>query len=132
MVISLKRAFRYFVQRGSLAFVIPETFLRINGARPLRKFLLTKQIEEIVKFCEPKALKTANMCSCFLHVSNKKPTKEFFVSIVENVDVQNLAGYIDARKHPIDQNTLTDSGWMLGRQAEREPAEEDAECGDPA
>ena len=67
-----------------------------------------------MKFCEPKVLKTENMCSCFIHVSNKKPTREFFVSIVDNVDVPDLAGYIDARKHPIDQNTLTESGWMLG------------------
>ena len=109
----IEKGFHILRSKGVLAFVIPETFLRINGARPLRKFLLTKQIEEIVKFCEPKAMKTANMCSCFLHVSNKKPTKEFFVSFVENVDVQNLAGYVDARKHPIYQSTLTDSGWIL-------------------
>jgi hypothetical protein len=110
----IEKGFQILHPDGTLAFVIPETFLRINGARPLRKLLLTKQIEEIVKFCEPKDLKTENMRSCFIHVSNKKPTREFFVSIVANVDVPDLARYIDARKHPIDQNTLTESGWMLG------------------
>jgi len=109
----IEKGFQLLRPKGSLAFVIPETFLRINDARPLRKFLLTKQIEEIVNLCDLTVFKTANTYPCILRVSNNKPNKEFCVSTVETVDVPDLAGYVNARKHPIDQRTLTDGGWTL-------------------
>ncbi len=86
MVTSSKRAFRLLRPKGSLAFVIPETFLRINDARPLRKFLLTKQIEEIVDFGDLPVFKTATTYPCIIRVSNNKPNKEFCVSKVETLD----------------------------------------------
>ena len=110
----IEKGFQLLRPKGSLAFIIPETFLRINDARPLRKFLLTKQIEEVVKFCDLTDLKIANTCPCFLRVSNNKAIKKFLVSNVDKVDIPDLAGYINARKYPINQNTLTDGGWMLG------------------
>ena len=59
--------------KGSLAFCIPDTFLRTNHARSLRKFLLTKQIEEIVDFGDLPVFKTENTYPCIIRVSNNKP-----------------------------------------------------------
>ncbi len=60
--------YSYFIEKGlqilrpkgSLAFSVPDTFLRTNNARALRKFLLTKQIDNIVAFGERSAIKTGN------------------------------------------------------------------------
>ncbi|HET6580592.1 MAG TPA: Eco57I restriction-modification methylase domain-containing protein, partial [Methanoregula sp.] len=71
--------------RGALAFCMPDTFLRSNHTRALRKFMLTKQIEEIVYFGEPAVLQTGNTHLCIIRVSNNKPTKEFYVSKLENI-----------------------------------------------
>ena len=100
--------------KGSLAFCIPDTFLRTNHARSLRRFLLSKQIEEIVDFGDLTAFKTANTYPCIIRVSNNKPTKEFYVSKVETFDFPDLNGYVQEHHYPIDQHTLTDGGWKLG------------------
>ncbi len=99
--------------KGSLAFYIPDTFLRTNHARALRKFLLTKQIEEIVAFGELAVLQTGNAHLCIIRVSNKKPSKEFYVSKVKNFDFPGLDVYVKEHRYPQDQSTLTDDGWIL-------------------
>jgi hypothetical protein len=114
--------YSYFIEKGlkllrpngSLAFCIPDTFLRTNHARSLRKFLLTKQIEEIVDFGDLPVFKTATTYPCILRVSNNEPVKEFCVSKVETLDFPSLDGYVKDHRHPMDQHTLTDGGWALG------------------
>jgi len=114
--------YSYFIEKGlqilrpkgSLAFCIPDTFLRTNHTRALRKFLLTKQIEDIVAFGELADLQTGNAHLCIIRVSNKKPTKEFYVSKVEKFDFPILDVYVKGHRYPQDQRTLTDDGWIFG------------------
>ena len=116
--------YSYFIEKGlqilrpkgSLAFSIPDTFLRTNNARALRKFLLTKQIDDIVTFGEQSVLQTGNAHPCIIRVSNKKPTKGFYVSRVEKFDFPSLDMYVKEHRYPQDQRMLTDEGWILGDQ----------------
>jgi hypothetical protein len=88
--------------------------MRANYGKPLRKFLLTKQIEEIVDFGDLPVFRTATTYPCIIRVSNNKPAKEFCVSKVETLDFPDLDGYVKEHRHPMDQHTLTDGGWTLG------------------
>jgi hypothetical protein len=88
--------------------------MRANYGKPLRKFLLTKQIEEIVDFGDLPVFKTATTYPCIIRVSNNNPAKEFCVSKVETLDFPSLDGYVKEHRHPMDQHTLTDGGWTLG------------------
>jgi hypothetical protein len=110
----IEKGLKILRPKGSLAFCIPDTFLRTNHARPLRKFLLTKQIEEIVDFGDLPVFKTATTYPCIIRVSNNKPAKEFCVSKVETLDFPSLDEYVKEHRHPMDQSTLTDGGWTLG------------------
>jgi len=100
--------------KGELAFCIPNTFFRTDHERPLRRLLLTKQIEEIVVLGDLTGFETTNTSPCIIRVSNNKPTKEFYVSKVEKFDVLSLDSYVKKHRHPFDQSTLTDGGWTLG------------------
>ena len=86
----IEKGLKILRPKGSLAFCIPDTFLRTNHARSLRKFLLTKQIEEFVDFGDLPFLKTATMHPCIIRVSNNNPAKEFCVSKVETLDFPSL------------------------------------------
>jgi hypothetical protein len=110
----IEKGLKILRPKGSLAFCIPHTFLRTNHARPLRKFLLTKQIEEIVDFGDLPVFKTATTYPCIIRVSNNQPTREFCVSKVDTLDFPSLDGYVKEHRHPMDQHTLTDGGWTLG------------------
>jgi hypothetical protein len=114
--------YAYFIEKGIsllrpggiFSYIVANKWMRANYGKPLRKFLLTKQIEEIVDFGDLPVFKTATTYPCIIRVSNNKPAKEFCVSKVETLDFPSLAGYVKEHRHPMDQRTLTDGGWTLG------------------
>ena len=114
--------YAYFIEKGIsllrpggiFSYIVANKWMRANYGKPLRKFLLTKQIEEIVDFGDLPVFKSATTYPCIIRVSNNKPAKEFCVSKVETLDFPDLAGYVQAHRHPIEQATLTDGGWTLG------------------
>jgi len=114
--------YAYFIEKGIsllrpggiFSYIVANKWMRANYGKPLRKFLLTKQIEEIVDFGDLPVFKTATTYPCIIRVSNNKPLREFCVSKVETLDFPSLDGYVKEHRHPMDQRTLTDGGWTLG------------------
>ncbi len=114
--------YAYFIEKGIsllrnggvFSYIVANKWMRANYGKPLRKYLLTKQIEEIVDFGDLPVFKTATTYPCIIRVSNNKPAREFCVSKVETLDFPDLAGYVKEHRHPMDQGTLTDGGWTLG------------------
>jgi hypothetical protein len=114
--------YAYFIEKGIsllrlggiFSYIVANKWMRANYGKPLRKFLLTKQIEEIVDFGDLPVFKSATTYPCILRVRNAKSAGEFPVSKVETLDFAYLADYVQAHRHPIEQATLTDGGWTLG------------------
>ena len=114
--------YAYFIEKGIsllrpggvFSYIVANKWMRANYGKPLRKFLLTKQIEEIVDFGDLPVFKNATTYPCIIRVSNNKPAKEICVSKVETLDFPDLAGYVNEHRHPMDQSMLTDGGWTLG------------------
>lgn len=114
--------YAYFIEKGIsllrpggiFSYIVANKWMRANYGKPLRKFLLTKQIEEIVDFGDLPVFKTATTYPCIIRVSNNKPSHEFCVSKVETLDLPSLDGYVKEHRYPMDQHTLTEGGWTLG------------------
>ncbi|WAC04856.1 MAG: Eco57I restriction-modification methylase domain-containing protein [Methanoregula sp.] len=114
--------YAYFIEKGIsllreggiFSYIVANKWMRANYGKPLRKFLLTKQIEEVVDFGDLPVFKDATTYPCILRVSNAQPSREFCVSKVDTLDFPDLAEYVKAHRHPIDQKSLTDGSWTLG------------------
>jgi len=114
--------YAYFIEKGIsllrpggiFSYIVANKWMRANYGRPLRKFLLTKQIEEIVDFGDLPVFRNATTYPCIIRVSNNNPSREFCVSKVETLDFPSLDGYVKEHRHPMDQRMLTDGGWTLG------------------
>jgi type I restriction-modification system DNA methylase subunit len=116
--------YTYFIEKGisllcpkgQFSFIVANKWMRANYGKPLRKYLLTKQIEEIVDFGDLPVFKTATTYPCIIRVSNEKPVREFAALKVDSLDFPSLDEYVVANRHSVDPCTLTDEGWSLGDQ----------------
>jgi len=116
--------YAYFIEKGinllrpkgQFSYIVANKWMRANYGRPLRKFLLTKQIEEIVDFGDLPVFKTATTYPCIIRVSNEKPIREFSVSTVKALDFPSLDEYVVSNWYTINPKTLTDDGWTLGNE----------------
>jgi hypothetical protein len=107
----------YFIERGllllrpggSLAFLVPGTFLRSRHGRPLRRHLLSRQIERIAGTGITRSLQGGEAPVYILSLRNQPPDRPFVVS-------QGPAGTglpDTTRRFTLDQRTLDDGGWNL-------------------
>jgi Eco57I restriction endonuclease. len=119
---SLADLYVYFIERGlSLLrtqgifnYIVANKWMRTSFGKPLRKYLLYKQIEEIVDFGDLPIFKTATTYTCILQVSNKNPSHQFRSVKVKTLHITNLDDYILKNGHFINPFNLTDEGWSLG------------------
>jgi hypothetical protein len=116
--------YAYFIEKGIsllrpkglFSYIVANKWMRANYGKPLRRFLLTKQIEEIIDFGDLPVFKTAITYPCILRVTNENPVREFCTSNVKALDFQSLDEYVMANWHPIDPRSLNDEAWTLGEK----------------
>jgi len=114
--------YAYFIEKGItllrpkglFSYIVANKWMRASYGKPLRKYLLTKQIEEIIDFGDLPVFKTATTYPCIIRISPEKPVREFCASSVNALDSPSLDEYVVANWHPINQCTLNEDGWSLG------------------
>jgi len=114
--------YTYFIEKGIsllhpkglFSYIVANKWMRANFGRPLRKFLLTKQIEEIIDFGDLPVFKTATTYPCIIRISQDKPVREFCAAKVDSLDFPSLDDYVKEHWHPIDPSSLSEDGWTLG------------------
>jgi hypothetical protein len=104
---------------GSLACCMSDGWLRGRTGAPLRDFLKTKEIGEIVDFPGPGG-KKAGAGLCILRIVNRVAGPENFTAAVAGPTFAgDIAAYVKLHGFPVDPATLPDGGWAL-RDSRRE------------
>jgi len=118
----------YFIEKGLallkpggvLSFFVPEPFLRAQHARPLRRLLLTTQIEEIVEVGGVRLLGSAAMRSYILRIAKKEPDQPILVSRAQTSGFFDGGELTILSRFAISHSLLDDGGWTLeDRRVER-------------
>lgn len=117
--------YAYFIEKGlalsrpkgQFSYIVANKWMRANYGKPLRKFLLSKQIEEIIDFGDLPVFTTAITYPCIIRISNEKPSRDFIASKVKVLDFSSLDEYVKGNQHLISPSSLNDqNGWTLGNQ----------------
>jgi hypothetical protein len=108
--------FPYFIEKGigllrpdgTLCYVVPNTWMRSKFGKTLRRWLLSRQIEEVID------LGLLPDCDLsILRISNAPSTHSILVSKVSTYPFHPLDGYISTHHHQVDPSTLSSGGWSL-------------------
>ena len=116
--------YAYFIEKGItllrpkglFSYIVANKWLKAHYGKPLRKYLLTKQIEEIIDFGDLPVFKTAITYPCIIRVSQETSVREFCASKVEALDFPSLEDYVKEHWHPINPSSLNEDGWTLGEK----------------
>ena len=98
---------------GTLALCIPDTFLKKNHARPLRRFLLMHQILEIADTGQIRLLEGGDTRIFALRIIKSPVVLPFAVSVMQSRRADITALSHASRRFTIDQRSLGDDGWKL-------------------
>ncbi|HIH02902.1 MAG TPA: N-6 DNA methylase, partial [Methanoregulaceae archaeon] len=114
----------YFIERGVnllkdggiFSYIVGNKWLRSNYGTPLRIWLKSQNIEEIVDFGDLPVFKKATSYPCILRTSKKQVNNEFKCVRVNSLTFSNLEDYVSEHQYSVRKISLDDSGWTLANE----------------
>ena len=113
--------YAYFFERGvnllndqgMFSIIVANKWMRANYGEPLRKWMKSCVIHEIVDFGDLRVFKTATTYPCIVTLSPKKPRRKTSICRVEALDFSDLTAYVKKHAYTLSQASLKDAGWSL-------------------
>jgi len=113
--------YSYFIEKGvsllahggQFSYIVANKWMRANYGLALRKWLKTKNIEEIIDFGDLPVFESATTYPCIIRISNTKPNLKPWVTNVETLVFPSLPEYVTQKGSSLDQTQFADEGWSL-------------------
>jgi len=118
--------YTYFIEKGItllnenglFGFIVANKWLRANYGEPLRKWLVTKCIKEIIDFGDLQVFVKATTYPCILIAANLKKANSFSAVKVDSLSFADLSGYVNQNQFKVLVSDLSPSGWKLAAKNE--------------
>ena len=123
--------YTYFIERGigllkeggGYAIIVSNKWLRANYGEPLRKWLKTQNILEIIDFGDLPVFGKVTSYPMILCITKSHtgeiPNRQIVVSQAESLNFQSLTEHIESKRRHIDVTSLDDTGWQLRDEREK-------------
>lgn len=117
--------YAYFIERGVsllrkdgiFSYIVSNKWMRANYGQPIRRWLKTQCIEEIVDFGNLQVFLGATTYPCIIRIIKREPWSSFEAAQVKTLEFQNLDDYVKKNRYKVNQSTLDDSGWSLANES---------------
>ncbi len=134
--------YSYFFERGMsllkkgglFGIIVANKWMRANYGGPLRKWLKQQSIKEIIDFGDLPVFQGATTYPCIV-IASKGHTElvsaSFEVTNVKTLQFNSLKEHVQENKIKTNTQSLDDSGWNLGSEAEQELLKKLHNLGEP-
>ena len=119
--------YTYFFERGAgllnetgiFGIIVANKWMRAGYGEPLRRWLKTQNIQQIIDFGDLQVFQGATTYPC-IFISAKGPVEnDIEVTAMKTLAFDSLAGYVAEHRSIIGQSSLDDAGWNLGSETEQ-------------
>jgi len=119
-VFFVERAFSILKKEGQFNFIMPNKWMQAEYGKPLRKYLLTKQIHQIVDFGDLKVFDEATTYPCIIWASEDSPKKKLNTVAVKTLNFEKgFENYIRSNIQSIPIEGINSGTWIISSMAEQ-------------
>jgi len=120
--------YTYFFERGSgllnehglFGIIVANKWMRAAYGEPLRKWLKSQNIQQIIDFGDLQVFQGATTYPC-IFVSGKGAVESAIeITAMKTLNFESLSGYVAEHHVSIHQSSLDDTGWNLGSETEQQ------------
>lgn len=119
--------YSYFIEKGItllkgnglLGIIVANKFMRSNYGEPLRKYLKSQTIHEIIDFGDLPVFESATTYPCILIASQTSKNKTFSLANMKSLDFTSLQVTVDENKTMLEISSLDDTGWNLSSEVDQ-------------
>ena len=119
-VFFVERAFSILKDGGQFNFIMPNKWMQAEYGKPLRKYLLTKQIHKIVDFGDLKVFEEATTYPCIIWASENAPRKKLNTVAVKTLHFEKgFENYVRSNIQSIHIEGINSGTWIISSMAEQ-------------
>lgn len=117
----IEKAVSLLNERGLFSYIVANKWMRANYGEPVRRWMKTQAIEEIVDFGDLPVFQKATTYPCILRIRKGGAAKKIFdATAVKTLGFESLQAYVNENRHSIPLSSLDDNGWSLAGAKEAE------------
>ena len=105
--------------QGLFGIIVANKWMRANYGEPLRKWLKTQPVQQIIDFGDLPVFQSATTYPCIFIAGTEETKNLIEVTNVKTLNFKSLTDYVNENKTFSSQTALQDSGWNLGSEAEQ-------------
>jgi len=117
--------YAYFIERsvnllkngGLYSIIVANKWMRASYGEPLRRWIKTQSLEEIVDFGDLPVFEDAIAYPCVLRIRKGAPREEFRAATITTLDFESLAAEVERTRFAVSVAQLQDEGWSLASKA---------------
>jgi len=101
-------------EEGLFGYIVANKWMRANYGEPIRRWMKTQAIEEIVDFGDLPVFQQATTYPCILRISKGRNRAKTFSAVkVDTLDFKDLQTYVKDKGFSVPVPSLDDKGWSL-------------------
>ncbi len=113
--------YSYFIERsmqllrpeGLYGVIVANKWMRANYGEPLRKWLKTQNVKEIIDFGDLPVFEQATTYPCIMIIEKSNVEDHFSTVNVKSLKFLNLSDYVLENSQLLEQKSLDEKGWNL-------------------
>jgi len=98
---------------GIYSIIVANKWMRANYGLPLRKWMSSKNIIELIDFGDLPVFENVAAYPCILSLDSAERKGSFKAATLSTLDFPSLDGYIKSEAITVDQDSLDENGWSL-------------------
>ena len=106
-------------QNGHFSYIVANKWMRANYGKPLRLWLKSQNIKEIIDFGDLPVFKGATTYPCILKIVKNDSIGSFEAVQVKSLEFKDLQEHVSLLRYEVDQTKLDESGWSLTNKREQ-------------
>jgi hypothetical protein len=118
-------------ENGLFGIIVANKWMRANYGEPLRKWIKTRNIKEIIDFGDLQVFKGATTDPCILICGKVEVEPMISVTTLKTLSFDSLEKYVGENRVSVNQSSLDDAGWNLGTDSEQQLLEKIKNAGIP-
>ncbi|PHS41097.1 MAG: restriction endonuclease subunit M [Sulfurovum sp.] len=109
----VERGYNLLRKNGKFSFIFPNKWLKAKYGKPLRKWLKSKHLNEIVDFGDLQIFQGATTYPLIMTLNNQEVSETFDFLKLETMDFGDLNEYVKNYHSKITLGKLSDDAWQL-------------------
>ena len=113
-VFFVERGYSLLREGGKFSYIFPNKWMRAGYGKPLRTFLMDKNIEEIIDFGDLPVFEEATTYPLILTMSKREAQKTFKSVELKSLDFGDLGTFITENAQTVAMSGLSAEGFSMG------------------